>query len=133
MIRPDSDLIVFDGECVFCSSFARFVATHDKARKFAFVASQSATGRALCVAHGINPDDPESNIVRVDGQAYLKFRAFTKVMTELGWPWKALGVLSLIPRPAANWVYDRIAKNRYVFGRSHCILPSPELKARLIE
>lgn len=133
MTRLDVDLIVFDGECVFCSSFARFVAKHDRVGRFAFVTSQSATGRALCIANGINPDDPESNIVRVDGKAHLKFRAFTTVMRVIGWPWRALGVLGIIPRTVANWVYDRIAKNRYVFGRRQCILPSPELKARLIE
>lgn len=133
MTRPAFDLIVFDGECVFCSSFARFVARFDKKSRFAFVTLQSETGRTLCLEYGINPDDPESNIVRVEGRAYLKMRAFTKVMKVIGWPWKALAVIDIMPRPIADWIYNRIARNRYLFGRRRCLLPSAALKARLIE
>ncbi|TIX36150.1 MAG: DUF393 domain-containing protein, partial [Mesorhizobium sp.] len=42
--------------------------------------------------------------------------------------------LLLLPRPLRDWLYDRVAKNRYaLFGRKEsCEIPSAELKGRLI-
>lgn len=128
-------LIVFDGVCVFCSSFARFVLRHDKSGHFRFTMAQSNLGQALYHHYGLDPGDFETNLVIVNGRLYEKLAAFLKVMTELGWPWRALAVLGALPRPVADWFYDRIAKNRYrIFGKyDTCMAPSPELKARLVE
>jgi predicted DCC family thiol-disulfide oxidoreductase YuxK len=47
----------------------------------------------------------------------------------------ALQPLRLLPRPAQDWLYRRLARNRYrLFGRTDiCALPDPELRARLME
>ncbi len=46
----------------------------------------------------------------------------------------AAKVLLLLPRPLRDWLYQRIAKNRYtLFGRKDsCDIPSAELRGRLI-
>ncbi|MEM0985483.1 MAG: DCC1-like thiol-disulfide oxidoreductase family protein [Pseudomonadota bacterium] len=128
-----SDLIVFDGTCVFCSGFARFIAKHDTQQRFRFVTAHSPTGRQLYEAHGLDPDLMETNIVIVDGEAHIRMAAFAAAMSALGWPWKALSVVNVLPRGILDWVYDRMAKNRYRFGRRACPVPSPELRARLVE
>ena len=38
---PDDDVILYDGVCVFCSRWVRFVAKRDVARRFRFTAIQS--------------------------------------------------------------------------------------------
>ncbi|SJM28140.1 Putative thiol-disulphide oxidoreductase DCC (Modular protein) (fragment) [Mesorhizobium delmotii] len=55
-------------------------------------------------------------------------------MAERGWRWRAAKSLLLLPRPLRNWLYDRIAENRYaLFGRkASCEIPSAELEGRLI-
>ncbi len=133
METPTPDLIVFDADCIFCSGFARIITRYDHAARFRFVAAQSPRGQALYRAHGLDPFDWSTNIVIVDGRAYTKLAAFCAAMRSLGWPWRALGVLDLIPRPLGNWCYDRIAKNRYAFGRRACPLPSAELRGRLLD
>ncbi|MBU2085630.1 MAG: DUF393 domain-containing protein [Alphaproteobacteria bacterium] len=130
---PDGDLIVFDGRCIFCSGFARFMARHDTARRFRFVTAHSDTGRALYLAHDLDPDLMETNIVIVDGKANIKMRAFTAAMSAIGWPWRSMAVLNLPPKAVMDWIYDRIARNRYRFGRQSCPVPTPALRARLIE
>tara|TARA_R110001606_G_scaffold304885_2_gene452193 strand:- start:129 stop:536 length:408 start_codon:yes stop_codon:yes gene_type:complete len=130
---PDGDLIVFDGQCVFCSGFARFMARHDTGRRFRFVTAHSATGRALYLAHGLDPDLMETNIVIVDGTAHVRMQAFTAAMSAIGWPWRSLVVLNWPPKGLMDWLYDRIARNRYRFGRQACPVPTPALRARLIE
>jgi predicted DCC family thiol-disulfide oxidoreductase YuxK len=54
---------------------------------------------------------------------------------RLGGPGWVLQPLRLLPRPAQDWLYRRLARNRYrLFGRTDiCALPDPELRARLIE
>jgi len=131
MAGQGSDLILFDGNCVFCSGFARFMARHDKAGRFRFVTAQSDRGRALYLHHGLDPDVMETNIVIVDGKAHVKMRSFAAAMSAIGWPWRVLSVTRFLP--FSDWIYDRIARNRYVFGRRSCPMPSAELRGRLID
>ncbi|WFE91726.1 DCC1-like thiol-disulfide oxidoreductase family protein [Roseibium porphyridii] len=130
---PQGNLIVFDGICLVCSGFARFMARHDKTADFRFVDAQSETGRSLYEKYGLDADLMETNIVIVDGQAYTKMASFTAAMHSIGWPWKLLTVFDFLPIGVGNWLYDRIAQNRYRLGRRACPLPSKELKDRLID
>ncbi|MER9653500.1 DCC1-like thiol-disulfide oxidoreductase family protein [Mesorhizobium sp. M0152] len=127
-------LIVFDGACVLCSGFVRMVVRLDRKRRFRFATAQSPLGEALFRKHGLRTDSYETNLVLVDGAAFTQLDSFIEVMSELGWPWRAARALLLLPRPIRNWLYNRIAKNRYaLFGRKNtCDIPSAELRARLI-
>ncbi|WP_296584654.1 thiol-disulfide oxidoreductase DCC family protein [Xanthobacter sp.] len=131
-LPPDQDLIVFDGVCVVCSGFARFIARHDRARRFLFVTAQSEQGRALYARYGLDPDLMETNIVIVCGRAHVRMQAFAAAMGALGWPWAACVPLGWVPRIISDPLYDLVARNRYRFGRQACPAPSAELKARLI-
>ena len=131
---PTGDVILFDGTCVFCSGFARFIVWADSKKRFRFVTAHSATGRALFEAHQLDPDLIETNIVMVDGKPYMKFRAFAAAMRAIGWPWRIFSLIAYLPRGASDTLYDFVARNRYrIAGQTACPMPSPELKARLIE
>ena len=71
---PDDDVILYDGVCVFCSRWVRFVATRDTGRRFRFTAIQSPYGTRLAQAFGIDPEDPDTNAVVHGGMAYLQIR-----------------------------------------------------------
>jgi predicted DCC family thiol-disulfide oxidoreductase YuxK len=49
--------------------------------------------------------------------------------------WRWTGVARLAPRPLRNWLYDRIARNRYAwFGRrERCWAGDPTFRDRIIE
>ena len=129
--------IVFDGHCVLCSGFARFVHRHDDPPQFRFIIAQSALGEALYVHYGLRrgADDYESNLVFVDGRLYVKLDSVCSVMRQIGWPWRALAGFAMLPVPLKTWLYDRIARNRYrLFGRTDaCLVPDASLKARLLD
>lgn len=130
----DRPLIVFDGVCVLCLGFARFVIRRDRQKLFRFATAQSSLGQGLYRHFGLNPVEFETNLVLAEGQLHGKLGAFIAVMRLLGWPWRALGVLAILPRPLADWVYDRIARNRYrLFGRTEdCMLPPPDWRDRFL-
>jgi predicted DCC family thiol-disulfide oxidoreductase YuxK len=131
--EPDPHLIVFDGCCVFCSGFAQFIVRHDHESVFRFVTAQSDLGRRLYEQYALDPDLMETNIVVIGGRPHVKMQAFAAAMRALGWPWAALAPLGWLPRTLSDWIYDRIALNRYVFGRRACLMPSPELRMRLLD
>lgn len=60
---PDDDVILFDGVCIFCSRWVRFVAKRDPAKRFRFTPIQSDYGARLARTFGIDPADPDTNAV----------------------------------------------------------------------
>ena len=133
-IWPDDDVILFDGVCVFCSRWVRFVVARDAAARFRFTPIQSPYGTRLAQALGIDPDDPDTNAVIHGGVAYFKSNGALTVLSCLPrWSW--VRVLFAVPRPLRDAVYNVVAKNRYrIFGKyDACIVPDGELRARVIE
>lgn len=130
---PDH-LIVFDGACVLCSGWARWIARHDPQARFRFATAQSPIGEALFRAHGLPVDSYQSNLVIIDGVAYTKLDTVQAVAGALGWPWKAARIVRLLPQGAQDWIYDRIAKNRFaLFGaRDACAAPTADMRGRLL-
>ena len=85
---PDDDVILYDGVCIFCSRWVRFVATRDTASRFRFTAIQSSYGTRLAQAFGIDADDPDTNAVVHGGVAYYKSDAALTVLSHLPrWRW----------------------------------------------
>jgi predicted DCC family thiol-disulfide oxidoreductase YuxK len=131
---PDDDVILYDGVCVFCSRWIRFIAARDIARRFRFTAIQSGYGTRLAQAFGIDPDDPDTNAVIHGGVAYFKSDAALTVLGALpGWRW--VRALRSVPKPLRDAVYNLVARNRYrIFGKyEKCFMPDAEMRARVIE
>ena len=131
----DKPLIVFDGVCVFCSGFAKFVLRQDRHNRLNLCTAQSEVGRALYLHYGLDPENYETNIVIRDGRAHFKSDAFFEVMKLLGAGWPLLALLQVFPRTPRNWLYDRIARNRYkLFGKTEsCILLPAEHRAKVLD
>ena len=137
---PDEKpLIVFDGVCILCSGFVRFVVARDPHATFRFVSAQSPLGQALLRHYDLDTDDFETNLLIADGRAHGKLDAITGVMDllgdGLGGIWRVALLARLLPRPLRDWLYDRIARNRYaLFGRTDtCIVPDASWRARVLE
>ena len=131
---PDQPLIVFDGVCVLCSRFARFVIERDAERIFRFTTAQGALGQALFRHYGLNTTDFETNIAIVDGQAFGELDAVAAIMAQLPRPWRWLKLMKLIPEPLSGWLYRRVALNRYrLFGKTEeCMVPPTNWQDRFI-
>ena len=131
---PDDDVILYDGVCVFCSRWVRFVAARDREARFRFTAIQSPYGTRLARAFGIDPQDPDTNAVIHGGVAYFKSDAALTVLSHLpGFSW--VRALFAVPKPLRDAVYNMIARNRYrIFGKYEaCFVPDAEMKGRVME
>jgi predicted DCC family thiol-disulfide oxidoreductase YuxK len=131
---PDDDVILYDGVCVFCSRWIRFVIARDSAKRFRFTPIQSAYGTRLARAFGIDPADPDTNAVVHGGHVHLKSDAALTVLSQLPrWGWTR--ALFAVPKPLRDAVYGLIARNRYrIFGKyDACFVPDAELRRRVLE
>src|SRR3954447_17356981 len=131
---PDDDVILYDGVCVFCSRWVRFVAAHDVERRFRFPAIQSSYGKRLAQAIGINPDDPDTNAVIHGGEVFFKSDAALAVLGALpGSRWTRM--LRAVPKPLRDALYNLVARNRYrIFGKyNECFIPDASLRERVME
>ncbi len=126
-------LILYDGDCVLCSGWFRFVAQRDAERKFLFTAIQSPYGRALALQHGIDPDHPQSNAVLIDGITNLKSDSAIAAISHLpGYGW--VRMFGLVPKAVRDPLYSMIARNRYRwFGKNEaCWLGGAKYADRVI-
>lgn len=128
-------LIVFDGICILCSHFVGWVVRHDVNAIFCFSTAQSALGQALYAHYDLDGEEFETNLVIIDGRLYEKLDAMIAVCRMLGWPWRGVSVLTLLPQGVKDWLYNRIASNRYrLFGKSEqCLVPDAPLAERMVE
>jgi predicted DCC family thiol-disulfide oxidoreductase YuxK len=131
---PDDDVILYDGVCIFCSRWVRFVAKRDVARRFRFTPIQSPYGTRLAQTFGIDPADPDTNAVVHGGVAWLKSDAALTVLSLLPrWGW--VRVLFAVPKPLRDAVYSLVARTRYrIFGKyDECCVPDADMRARVME
>ena len=135
MFPEAGPILVFDGFCVLCSRSVQFVLRHDRDKLYRFATTQSVSGRALMVAHGLDPVEPHSVLLLENDVRYTESAAMLRVLMSFGGGWRALATcLRVVPRPLRDPVYRWIARNRYRwFGRSEsCYLPQPDDVSRFL-
>ncbi|GLK57631.1 putative DCC family thiol-disulfide oxidoreductase YuxK [Methylopila capsulata] len=123
---------LYDGVCVLCSGSVRYALGHERDHAMRFVAIQSREGRALAARHGADPDDPESFLFIEDGRALAKSDAVLALAAHLNGPARLLVIGRIMPKALRDWLYDRVARNRYrIFGRKTvCETPDPAHRHR---
>jgi predicted DCC family thiol-disulfide oxidoreductase YuxK len=130
---PDDGIVLYDGVCVLCSGWIRFVSERDTAGTFRFTPISTPYGSVLAGTLGIDPSDPDTNAVVLGGRAYLRSDAAIAVLSALpGWRWTR--VLKAVPSPIRDGFYSLVARNRYrIFGkRQSCDLGDGTLAAKVI-
>jgi predicted DCC family thiol-disulfide oxidoreductase YuxK len=128
-------VIVFDGVCMLCSRWVDFVLRRDLHRRYKFAAMQTASGRALLIEHGIDPDDPLSFLLLEDKKGYTDTDAIVRILCSFGRGWKFIALLvSIVPRFVRDPLYRWIARNRYrMFGRrAACRVPTADIADRFL-
>jgi predicted DCC family thiol-disulfide oxidoreductase YuxK len=132
---PDEKpIIVFDGLCVLCSGFARFILKRDGRRHYRLLSAQSPLGAALYRHYRLAREDYDSNILLADGQIWLKSEGSIRMFGGLGFPWSMAGLCRLLPLRVRNRLYDWVAHNRIRwFGRREtCFIPEPIYSERML-
>ena len=135
---PDFDdshpVAVMDAECALCSWGARMIHRLDRSGTMRICPVQSPLGSALLHHYGLVIEDPSSWLFIDKGVAHRDFEAVLFASRLLGGWARLAAVLRLVPRPARDWLYLRLARNRYaLFGRADmCQIPDAAFQRRLL-
>lgn len=133
-IAPSDRVILFDGVCRLCNGWSRFIIRYDKAHRFRLAHIQSEAGQAILRHFGLPTDRFDTMLYIEDGHLFEKSDAFLRIVVQLGWPWRTLGALGVVPQHLRDLLYDSIARNRYrLFGRYvSCKPPQPDHERRFL-
>jgi predicted DCC family thiol-disulfide oxidoreductase YuxK len=127
-------IIIFDGMCVLCSSFAQFVLRTDRRGYFKLMAAQSPLGTALYRHFVLNPVDYETYILLENGCAYFRSEAAIRIFAGLGMPWRVAITAKVVPPAIRDRLYDFVARRRlrWFGARDTCYVPAPSQADRFI-
>jgi predicted DCC family thiol-disulfide oxidoreductase YuxK len=118
-------LLIFDGDCGFCSRCARFVA-----RRMPTGAEVKPWQRVDLAAYGVPPTQPQRELVWVgeDGRIAGGAQAIARLLGDCGGLWAVPGALLRVPpfRWIGHGLYRLVANNRYRMPGSTeaCRLPT---------
>lgn len=134
-VKPEDQVILFDGVCKFCNFWTRFILRFDKRQRFRLCSVQSPQGQALLECYGFPLDRFETLLVIRKGGCVIKSNAVLAIAQELSFPWRLASVLRWLPQQFRDGVYDVVARNRYrLFGRyDQCRVPSADDRERFLD
>jgi predicted DCC family thiol-disulfide oxidoreductase YuxK len=133
---PSRDhLLLFDGVCHLCDASVQFILKHDPLGKIKFAPIQSPLGSQLYTQHGLDPSAPNEMLFLTPRGAFKASDAALEIARTLGGIGKLALVFKPLPRVLRDAAYYFIARNRYRwFGKDEsCMMPTPELKTRMLE
>jgi predicted DCC family thiol-disulfide oxidoreductase YuxK len=129
-------ILYFDGVCNLCNHWVQFVIRRDRESRFQFASLQSKAGlNILSTLKSQNNGVPDSLILEIDDNIYIRSDAALRTFIELGRGYKLAGLFLLMPGFIRDAMYNFIAKNRYsIWGkRDECIIPTHELKTKFLD
>ena len=122
-IKTKQPIVLFDGECSLCSSSVRFLIKHNKKGNLNFASLKSEDGLMILRNGGKGVLQSDTLLFLENNSLYSYSTAAIKITAHLAYPWRMLGVFTIIPAAIRDLFYKVIAKNRYKwFGRkSYCM------------
>ncbi len=130
----DRPLVIFDGACALCSGFVRFVLRHDRKAQYRFLAAQSDLAAALYRHYGLSTENWETNLLIKNGHLFVRSEAAIEIVGHFGGFWGAIRAIRILPRQWRDWIYGRIAQNRYRWFGTHafCAVPDAAMVDRFL-
>lgn len=125
------DIIVFDGLCVMCNSFFKWVLKNDKDDKYLFANIQSNFYKKNM---DINKSI-DSIILIKESNVFYESEAIKYILKDLDKFFLLQLVLNVTPKFISNFFYKIIANNRYkIFGKKDkCELPNKNLLSKFLK
>ena len=108
----------YDGVCGLCDGFVELLVKLDKNKKLKFSSLQGKSGRILLNKLNLDLEEFDTVLFKVNDQVYTKSTAVFKIINSIGGIIKLFLVFNLLPRRFNDWIYSKVAKNRFkIFGK----------------
>lgn len=111
-------IVYYDGVCGLCDGFVELLVKLDKNKKLKFSSLQGKSGKILLNKLKLDLEEFDTVLFKVNDQVYTKSTAVFKIINSIGGIIKLFLVFNLLPRRFNDWIYSKIAKNRFkIFGK----------------
>jgi predicted DCC family thiol-disulfide oxidoreductase YuxK len=111
-------IVYYDGVCGLCDGFVELLVKLDKNKKLKFSSLQGKSGRILLNKLNLDLEEFDTVLFKVNDQVYTKSTAVFKIINSIGGIIKLFLVFKLLPRRFNDWIYSKVAKNRFkIFGK----------------
>lgn len=127
-------IVVFDGQCLLCNGWVRFLLRHDRRGRLRYASIQGRTGQQLLADAGLRVEGLQTLLLVEDGRSWQHTGAIIRLLDRLGGPWRLAWLVWCVPAPLRDALYRLVARNRYRwFGKSQaCMLPQPGERDRFL-
>jgi predicted DCC family thiol-disulfide oxidoreductase YuxK len=134
-LQSSDTAVLFDGTCKLCNGWARFIIHYDHAHRIQLAAVQSPEGQELLRWAGLPPDKFNTIVLISNNKVSIRSEAMFEILGRLNAPWRWLTAAQVVPAAMRDWMYDKIALNRYqLFGRYDSIhLPTADHDRRFLK
>lgn len=126
-------LVLFDGDCAWCTGWTAWLCRRDRAGRFLLAPLGGETARRY-----LGPEVPPDTMFLVvpagsGGRVLARSRAVLGVLEGLGGPWRAAGLLRIVPAALADRLYGWVARRRHALpARGRACAPGAIPAARLL-
>ncbi len=127
----NSLIVIYDGNCGFCSRTVQFVLKNGD-ESILFTPLDSDTAKKIFNEQGRVEPDMETFYFYEKGHLYERSRAAFRLSAYLKFPYSGLAVLKWIPSVLTDPFYNLIARNRKKLAGESCLLPAQEEHKRFI-
>lgn len=111
-------IVYYDGVCGLCDGFVELLVRLDKKKKLKFSSLQGESGKSLLNKLNLDLEEFDTVLFKVNDQVYTKSTAVFKIINSIGGIIKLFLVFNLLPRRFNDWIYSKVAKNRFkIFGK----------------
>ena len=127
----NNEIIIYDGVCVLCNKYIKWVLDRDKENLFLITNLQSDfTEKKFPKLRKID----SVAVIMKDGEIIQKSKAVNHILKSINRLILLRIILNILPLSVSNFFYNIVAKSRYkMFGKyDSCLLPEPEYKSRFI-
>jgi len=113
-MNTTSSIVLYDSKCGFCTKIANFLKKKDKKKSINWIENDSNKGIEIILS--LKLEEHIDSIIYTDEKNYLiKSDAIVEILKILRC--KIRFLIQLFPSKLNDFIYDKIAQNRYLFHK----------------
>lgn len=122
------NIVFFDDDCLICNGAVRLLIRLDKADQLHFAALKSETAQQKLVNKALQSID--SVIYLRENETFIYSEAVIEILLDLGFN---VRFLKRVPATIRDSLYKLIARNRHLFTRQACPLPTAAMRKKMLD
>ena len=128
-------IVFFDGLCGLCDGSISLILKFDKNNILKYSSLQGKSGQVLLKKLNKDLKEFDTVIFKVNDQVYTKSTAVFKIIESIGGWIKVLLIFNLFPTKINDWIYSKIAKNRFKLfvKRDNCDISKFNIPGQFID